>query len=124
MTFRKLNKTYEMSVFCNVLSHYVKDGMKKLLEHFRQIHSGQIVVNIDRRYETIDKFTDLGFMVVKQSVPHPWYFKKSSVLYNVSTNRLKKMLDSYDSNLSFLENMKLNGWNRIWDCGYFKLVLS
>ena len=32
-------------------------------------------------------------------------------------HKLEKQLEKYDSNLSEWDNMQLNGYDRIWDCG-------
>ena len=37
-------------------------------------------------------------------------------------HRLSKVLSSFDKNLSEWENMKLGGYDRIWDCGHSKWI--
>ncbi|QQV87837.1 hypothetical protein [Campylobacter phage CJLB-7] len=32
-------------------------------------------------------------------------------------HKLKDKLEKFDPNLTESENMKLNGYNRVWDCG-------
>jgi len=37
-------------------------------------------------------------------------------------HKLEKMLDTFNPNLTEFENMKMNGYDRIWDCGNVKFV--
>jgi len=39
-------------------------------------------------------------------------------------NVLNKKLNVFDPNLTEWENMKNNGWDRIWDCGNLKYQLE
>lgn len=59
-------------------------------------------------------------------MPNYFYFKKNSiVLLNrllFQKHKLIKILENYDEKLSEYENMEVNGYNRIFDCGNLVFV--
>ena len=61
-------------------------------------------------------------MIINQlSLPNYWYFKgnvlqlESRVKYQ--KHKLKSLLEFFDESKTEVENMKANGYNRIFDCG-------
>lgn len=66
-------------------------------------------------------YKKLGFKHTHNSSPNYFYFNKN---YLVRLNRmkfqkykLKYNISKFDKNLTEWENMKNNGYDRIWDCG-------
>jgi len=125
MTFGKsrFNKKvdWELLRFCNKLNYYVIGGASKLFKNFLKEHTGSIISYADMRYSTGKLYKNLGFEFSHISSPNYWYFKnntfklKSRIKYQ--KHKLKNKLDIFNSNLSEWQNMKLNGYNRIFDCG-------
>ncbi len=135
MTFVKsrFNKGFdwEISRYCNKLDHHVIGGMSRLLKHFRKLHSGSIITYADRRYSYKNNvYSSSGFELLHISKPNYFYFKVmggSDIITHRQTfqkHKLKMKLDQYDSNLTEWENMKMNGYDRIWDCGNFVYTLT
>ena len=67
---------------------------------------------------------DLSFL----SKTKPNYFYTNDYLikhhrFSFRKDQLLKKLSTFDSNLSEWENMQLNGYDRIWDCGHLKYEL-
>ena len=63
--------------------------------------------------------------MTKDTKPNYWYIKNGNryYRYNFRKNILHKKLEIFDGNISEWENMKVNGYDRIWDCGSFKFEL-
>ena len=65
----------------------------------------------------------LGFKRIGVSSPNYWYWKgkmnnltlESRVKYQ--KHKLKNILEHFDESKSEVQNMKDNGYNRIFDCG-------
>ena len=116
---------YEMSRFCSKRGVSVIGGASKMFSYFiKNYHPKSIVSYCDRRFFTGGVYLSCGMKKVKDSPPGYSYFHKN---YCVPINRikfqkhkLKKILKVYDPTLSEWENMQLNGYDRIWDCGNYK----
>ena len=81
----------------------------------------------DIRYFNGKLYERLGFEFKENTQPNYFYFnyKNDFVLKSrlqFQKHKLPAILDKFDKNLSEWENMKLNGYNRIWDCGNKKYV--
>lgn len=99
----------------------------KLLSYFIKTYNpSKIITYADRRYSDESSFyTKLGFVNVGVSAPNYWYFHISNKLhlfhrYNFAKHTLSKKLENFNPKLSEWENMQLNGYDRIWDCGNLK----
>jgi len=66
----------------------------------------------------------LGFIKIKDTKPNYWYFECGNDIrwhrYGFAKHTLSNKLKNYDNSLSEWENMKNNGYDRIWDCGHSK----
>tara|TARA_R110002020_G_scaffold90534_26_gene220508 strand:+ start:59 stop:277 length:219 start_codon:yes stop_codon:yes gene_type:complete len=70
----------------------------------------------------------MGFDLVSQSPPNYWYvncsnYQKLFHRFNFRKNILNEKLESFDESLTEWENMKNNGYDRIWDCGNLKFEM-
>jgi hypothetical protein len=135
MTFGKLRKAlgnksddinyYEMYRFC-IGDKSVVGIAGKLFKFFIDNYNPNKVFSyVDRRYSNSNKcyLSNIGFKLIGKTVPGYWYFDKSSVRihrFNFRKSELSKKLEKFDSNLTEWENMQLNGYDRIWDCGNLK----
>jgi hypothetical protein len=117
---------WELVRFCNKKGLNVVGGASRLLKGFRRENPGSIVSYADRRYSDGGLYKALGFELKVNSQPNYFYFKKPSFeLYSrikFQKHKLEGILENYDSGMTEWQNMKFNGWNRIWDCG--NLVFS
>lgn len=126
LTFSKprYNKKYEWEIvrFCNILNTSVVGGFSKLLKYFKKTYSPQsIITYADKRYSYGDLYEKNGFTLLRESKPNYFYtFHKNSTLFSrnyFQKHKLKDRLEVFNENISEWENMKNNGYDRIWDCG-------
>lgn len=97
----------------------------KLFKYFKTTYNPKYVVSYcDLRYGTGCVYTHMGFTYIKTSLPNYWYFKVGNYIryhrYNFAKHKLKDKLDIFDPELTEWQNMQLNGYDRIWDCGNLK----
>lgn len=130
MTFGKsrFNKKYEYEIhrLCTKINYRVIGGASKLFSHFiKDYNPNSIISYCDKRYANGKVYNKLGFILQKISKPNYWYTKNNlEILSRIcfQKHKLKNKLKNYNSNLTEWENMKNNGWNRIWDCGNFVFI--
>lgn len=129
MTFGKprFNRNYDWELvrFASKNGCNVAGGASKLLNHFMRGHSGSIVSYADRRYSDGNLYEKLGFTQAGISHPNYCYLNGDERLsrYQCQKHRLAKVLgDGFDPLLSEFENMALNGWTKVYDCGNFVYV--
>jgi len=102
-----------------------KNMFKILLDSFSFCNGLPIYYYVNRRYHRYEdkKISDIGFNFEGSTEPSLGYTKKPDEYINaskVTKSNIKTYVLNYDKNLTINENMVLNGYNTIWDCG--KLV--
>ena len=108
---------YEISRFA---STGVVGAGGKMLAAFERDHAPKMVYTFaDLRWGDGHSYTNMGFTHVYDSKPNFWYFKKRNK--RIHRFALRKNSDD-DQSLTGWENRKLQGWNRIWDCGNAKYI--
>ncbi len=127
MTFSKSRYNFlaefEMIRYCCKVGVQVIGGASKLLKNSLLI---SVLSYANRRWSDGSLYRALGFRLHSETRPN--YFYTSD--YKSLSSRLKfqkhKLTDlsTFDANLSEWENMKLQGYDRIWDCGNLLYVLS
>ena len=127
MTFGKsrFNKKaeWELLRFCNKLGYHIPGGAGKLLAHFeRNWNPLSLISYADRRWSRGKLYETLGFKLDHISGPDYWYLKpnNTTILYRrekFQKRKLKAQLEIFDESLSEVENMRNNGYTRIFDCG-------
>lgn len=131
MTFVKsrFDKTieWEMSRFCNKLGTTVVGGSSRLFSHFVKTYNPKSIVSYsDRRYFSGETYLKLGFTFIANTPPNYHYtidgYHTLQNRINWQKGKLSKKLLSFDPSVSEWENMKMNGFDRIWDCGHSKWV--
>ena len=114
-----------MHRFCNKLGYQIIGGASKLFKYFLNNHNPKSILTYpNRRYSDGTFYEKIGFTSIGYSKPSHWYFGKN-IDGLASRNQFQKhllsdKLDDFNPELTAWENMKLNGYDRIWDCG--KLV--
>ena len=124
MTFSKprFNKKHEWELvrFCNRLHCHVPGGASRLLKYFERNYSPKSIVSYaDRRWSQGNLYEKLGFKLNSISNPNYWYIVDGQLESRVKyqKHKLKNLLEHFDESMSEWENMKNNGFNRIFDCG-------
>ena len=127
MTFGKprFDKKHEWELlrFCNKLGYHIPGSASRLLKYFeRNFKPVSLVSYADRRWSQGKVYEKLGFTFSHKSDPNYWYFKNNDVSrifsrVNFQKHKLKTKIKVFDIMLSEYENMKANGYNRIFDCG-------
>ena len=128
MTFIKsrFNKNTEWEILkhCDILNTVIKENSKKiLLNYFIDNYKPTSIVGYsNKRFIDDNIYLNLGFTFIKNIPPDFNYISPDyKCLYNKmffkGNKNLKNKLLKYDPLLSEWENMKLNGYDRIWNCG-------
>ena len=117
---------FELLRYCSKKYHSVVGGLSKILYYFDKTHGPNSLISYaDRRWSTNinnNLYQSAGFEIVGQSSPNYKYFHLNDPELMLSRNQfqkhlLEKKLKTYDPDLSEYQNMSLNGYYRIWDCG-------
>jgi len=119
---------WEMYRFCTHLNKRVIGIGSKLLSYFIKNYNPEYILSYsDVRWSNTDKniYKSLGFTSInKNTGPNYWYlgknYNKRIYRYNFRKHNLKDIFPNFDSNLTEWQNMQLNGYDRIWDCGNLK----
>lgn len=126
MTFGKprFNNNYEWQMirFASKLGCQVIGGASKLLSYFQNnYHPKNLISYADRRYSNGKMYYSLGFTFLNNSQPNYWWYKQNVKYsrYQCQKHRLKNILgqNNFDEKLSESQNMYVNGFNKIYDCG-------
>ena len=120
---------WELMRFSNSLNTNVIGGASKLFKHFiKNYKYKQIVSYSDRRYFTGKIYTTLGFKFAAYTTSNYYYiidkYKDLQHRMSFQKHKLSKILKDYRPELSEWENMKNNGYDRIWDCGNSKFIFT
>lgn len=115
---------YELHRFCSKMGYQIIGGASKLFKYFKLHYSPESVITyVDRRYATGASYDHLGFTKGGISSPNYFYFKVGTTKLISKTqfqkHELKDMLVEFNPALTEWENMQINGFDRIWDCGNY-----
>lgn len=119
---------WEMLRFCTKLGHHIPGGASRLLKHFEgEAKPRSLVSYADRRWSAGHMYKQLGFTLDHASAPDYWYFNDYSTMVLKSRmqfqkHMLKNILSTFDESKTEVENMKINGYHRIFDCGNLVFV--
>ncbi|QPX63106.1 putative homing endonuclease [Campylobacter phage F336] len=110
---------WELIRLCTKKNTNVIGGASKLLSYFHKNNKGSLISYSDRLYSDGSIYLKLGFTFSHYSSPGYYYFKnnKTHSRQQFMKHKLKDKLERFDPNLTESENMKVNGYNRVWDCG-------
>jgi plasmid maintenance system antidote protein VapI len=112
--------------FCCKLNTRVVGGASKLLKGFRSEFEGSIVSFAERRWSDGGLYEKLGFELTKLTPPDYKYTdcKNRYHKFGFRHSGMKKKLNVYDPGKSEAENMMVNGYNKIYDCGLARYYLK
>jgi hypothetical protein len=134
-TFKKSNivkggdgSSWELSRFCSKLDYRVIGGASKLIKHFQNNFNSEklnLISYADRRWSTGNLYETIGFKYAGTSPPSYWYTKDYKTRVHRSALMKHKLVkDPSDSHFTEWELAKRSGYDRIWDCGTTKWILS
>jgi very-short-patch-repair endonuclease/DNA-directed RNA polymerase subunit RPC12/RpoP len=118
----RFNKKYEWEItrFCNKKDMMIMGGFSRLLKYFEtQYHPKSIISYCDKRYFSGSTYSKNGFIEMENSSPSYYYTDYTHRFNRIEfqKHKLSKKLKIFNPKLTEWENMQLNGWDRIWDCG-------
>ena len=117
----RFNKNYDYEIyrFCNKINVSVVGGFSKLLKHFQKGYKGSIITYADKRYFTGSVYRNNDFEELEPSKPNYFYIKgeKRYGRLNFQKHKLKDKLNEFYEELTEAENMMINGYKTIYDCG-------
>jgi hypothetical protein len=120
---------YELSRFST--SCKVTGAAGKLFSFFKhQYNPVKITSYADRRYSCIDNslYEKLGFVFDSYTPVNYWYVKNGYNIrhhrYNFRKSVISNKLQKFDNTLTEYENMQLNGYEKIYDCGCLKFIYT
>ena len=125
----KSKKDYwEMYRFCTLSEKSVVGIGGKLASYFIKKYDPEYIISYaDVRWSTNmynNLYKILNFSFIKQTAPNYWYLEKNCNKrihrFNFQKHILKKIFPSFNPKLTEWQNMQLNGYDRIWDCGCLK----
>ncbi len=123
MSFGKsrFNKKYDFELLrlCTKKNINVIGGASKLLNNFNKNNKGSLISYSDRLYSDGSIYKKLGFTFSHYSKPGYFYFK-NGIKYSrqqFMKHKLKDKLEKFDPTLTEYENMGLNGYYKVFDCG-------
>jgi hypothetical protein len=115
------NTEYELLRFCNAINLNVVGGASKLFRHFLKNYNPKNIISYaDKSSSSGTMYSILGFEYSHTSAPAYYYTRDYKLVLNrvkFQKHKLKKILSDFDNSLSEWDNMKLHGYDRIWDCG-------
>ena len=98
----------------------VVGGLSKLLSHLSHYYPNNTMLSYcDRRFSIGSTYNATGFVFLNSSSPNYFYIKNNGRENRLGFQKhlLKDKLEVFDETLTEWENMQLNGYDRIWDCG-------
>jgi hypothetical protein len=116
---------YELTRLCSIFNFSIIGGASKLLKYFETNYKpSEILSYADKRWSEGNVYKLLGFDFIGTTQPNYWYIIKNQRKHRFAYRKseLSKLLKTFDNNLTEWENMQLNGYDRIWDCGHLKFI--
>ena len=115
----------ELLRLCTKSNISVVGGASKLIKHFITqylAYNQSLISYSDRRYSNGKVYAKIGMKQVAISAPGFFYINKqgnyAGTRYQFQKHLLKNKLSNFDNKLTAEENMKQNGYYKVWDCGH------
>jgi hypothetical protein len=131
---KKDNGNYELIRYANKIGYNVVGGFSRLVHHFiKQNTPKSLKTFCDARWSGINPlitvYSKCGFDYIGLTKPNYWYMHKTDMLnrkhrYNFTKHSILKKHPELDKTKTEWELMKELGYNRIWDCGNMKFILT
>ena len=111
---------WELLRYCTKTGITVVGGPSRLLSAFnKEYQPTSIISYADRRWSKGNLYHQLGFKQQSTSPPGYWYVSGKGLHHRMQfqKHRLQKQLKVFDPACSEEQNMLLNGYRVLWDCG-------
>lgn len=114
---------WELARYCEIIGNVIVGGKEKLLKYFERNYNPKSIVSYcDIRWFKGTSYEKMGFELIRTSEPNYKYFKSGYYDFHSRLEFQKhKMKDiegfTFNESLSEYENMRNNGYLRIFDCG-------
>lgn len=121
---------WELTRSAALLDTRVIGGLSRLLKYFQSKEIGSIISYADLRFFNGKGYEAVGFKLIRQSPPSYYYTSKPKCYSSFSSretfqkHKLKDLLEVFDPSLTEWENMQVNGYDRVWDCGNKVYILE
>ena len=118
---------YELLRYSSELNTTVVGGFSKLLKHFIKEYSPKnILTYCDKSTSIGNLYYKAGFQLIGITGPNYFYFRGINIYSREQFQKhtLKDKLKIFDINQTEYQNMQINGYDRVWDCGNFKFLLT
>jgi hypothetical protein len=125
MTFISTQKEVILNRYATSIN--VVGGFSKLLKQFQRNHEWSRLVSFaDQRWSNGEVYARTGWTLEHTTHPEYMYIIGNQPQHKFAFRRraLEKKLANFDPQLSEWENMKAHGYDRIWDCGKLRFVLT
>lgn len=113
---------YELIRFCSKIDCNVIGAAGKLFHYFvNKYNPSSVISYADYRYSTGKLYEKLNFKNIGRSNPDYFYLKPPDIhrhsRLEFQKHKLRDKLNTFDEKLSEYQNMRANGYYRIYDCG-------
>lgn len=123
--FTKRNNQYELVRHCN--SVHVVGSLGKTVKYFLRLTKKEIFTFLDKSRFSGESYLKAGFEILEVQKPDYSYVKNSK-RYHKFLFRKKciktKLPEFYDEKLTERQMMKNAGYQRLWDCGKIKYIIT
>lgn len=110
---------WKLHRFCSLSCYSVVGIASKFLKYFENKFTWSYIFSFsDRRWSVGNLYENLGFDFESLTEPIYWYIKGKRRIHRFSLRKNKEDIQE----LTEWENRKLQGYDRIWDCGNLKYV--
>lgn len=103
-------------------------GMLKLIHQFKRdnLEYSKLISYADKRWSSklSNIYQKSRFNLIVDGSPNYWYILGNRRLHRFNFTKSKILSKGGDSSLTEIQNMRLNGYDRIWDCGTLKYELN
>lgn len=119
---------WELLRSCSKVKTHISGGLSRLFKKFVVTYKPESVLSYcDRSLFSGKGYEQLGFVLSSYSQPSYWYTKHHKTVesrYMYQKHKLSGILENYNKTLTEWENMQMNGYDRIWDCGNKVYILK
>ncbi len=121
-------KSGEMELLrhCSKLHHQIIGGFSKLIKSWKKLNPEEsLYTYCDRRYSNGSSYVKSGWKHIGTSAPNYFYIKGNNLESRIKyqKHKLKDILKIFDESLTEQENMSVNGYTWIYDCGNLKFKI-
>lgn len=98
----------------------VVGGASRLIKYFILQQTPKSLISFsDNRWGSGNVYKSIGMELTHSTPPNYWYIVNSKLHYRYKYKKhtLAKQVDIFDGSKSEYQNMLINGYDRIWDCG-------